>query len=264
MAQRPPCDMLRKRPREDALLEAERSHQRARVAGLDEELLDEMLRGLERERENRNLRLRIGGLNDIIDRERERARESVEENRILRLRVAQLGEILAQRTDEREQKKISRFLDNAYIRLRAGMAPGEARRVDLQLVHGLQSAAGLVYPEAVRTLRFPDDGGGGRHRRADPGPHGRLAVKLTVRPSSGCSVVLATHTAGVSVDGYTLTLTANRGTSCAPRIPAPVSAADKRGGLASAAERGAPRCRLRTTLLPRTSSQVVSPPRPAR
>ena len=29
----------------------------------------------------------------------------------------------------------------------------------------------------------------------------------TVRPSSGCSVVLATHTAGVSVDGYTLTLT---------------------------------------------------------
>ena len=95
MAQRP-CDMLRKRPREDALLEAERSHQRARIAGLDEELLDEMLRGLERERENRNLRLRIGGLNDIIDRERERAREHVEENRILRLRVAQLGEILAQ------------------------------------------------------------------------------------------------------------------------------------------------------------------------
>ena len=95
MAQRPPCDMLRKRPREDALLEAERSRQRARIAGLDEELLDEMLRGLERERENRNLRLRIGGLNDIIDRERERARERVEENRILRLRVA-LGEILAQ------------------------------------------------------------------------------------------------------------------------------------------------------------------------
>ena len=46
--------------------------------------------------------------------------------------------------------------------------------------------------------------GGGRHRRADPGPHGRLAVKL-----DGCSVVLATHTAGVSVDGYTLTLAAN-------------------------------------------------------
>ena len=47
MAQRPPCDTLRKRPREHALLEAERSHQRARIAGLDEELLDEMLRGLE-------------------------------------------------------------------------------------------------------------------------------------------------------------------------------------------------------------------------
>ena len=93
MAQRPPCD--KKRPREDALLEAERSHQRARIAGLDEELLDEMLRGLERERENRNLRLRIGGLNDIIDRERELARLRIEElersNRILRLRLAHLG-----------------------------------------------------------------------------------------------------------------------------------------------------------------------------
>ena len=42
-------------------------------------------------------------------------------------------------------------------------------------------------------VRFPDDAGadGGRHRRADR------------------SVVLATHTAGVSVDGYTLTLAAN-------------------------------------------------------
>ena len=52
MAQRPPCDMLRKRPRDNALLEAERSHQRARIAGLDEKLLDETLRGIELEREN--------------------------------------------------------------------------------------------------------------------------------------------------------------------------------------------------------------------
>ena len=44
---RPPCDTLRKRPRKDALLEAERSHQR--VAGLDEKL-DEMLRCGELER----------------------------------------------------------------------------------------------------------------------------------------------------------------------------------------------------------------------
>ena len=34
-------------------------------------------------------------------------------------------------------------------------------------------------------------------------------MAAVVRPSSGCSVVLATHTAGVSVDGYTLTLAAN-------------------------------------------------------
>ena len=48
--------------------------------------------------------------------------------------------------------------------------------------------------------------GGGRHRRADPGPHTDVSLSnWTVRPSSGCSVVLATHTAGVSVDGYTLT-----------------------------------------------------------
>ena len=94
MAQRPPA----KRPREDALLEAERSHQRRRIAGLDEELLDETLRGIELERENRNLRRRVGGLNDIIDRDRERARVRIEElersNRILRQRVAHLGEIL--------------------------------------------------------------------------------------------------------------------------------------------------------------------------
>ena len=100
MAQRPPCDMLRKRPREDALLEAERSHQRHIIAQLDEELLDETLRSEERERDNRNLHRRVDGLNDIIDKERERARERTEElersNRILRQRVAQLGEILAQ------------------------------------------------------------------------------------------------------------------------------------------------------------------------
>ena len=35
----------------------------------------------------------------------------------------------------------------------------------------------------------------------------------TVRPSSGCSVVLATHTAGVSVDGP---WRRTRGTLCAP------------------------------------------------
>ena len=72
MAQRPPCDMQRKRPREDALLEAERSHQRHLIAQLDWELLGETLCRMELERENRHLRRRVGGLNDIIDRDRER------------------------------------------------------------------------------------------------------------------------------------------------------------------------------------------------
>ena len=94
MAQRPPY----KRPREDALLEAERSHQRHLIAQLDEELLDETLRREELELDNKILRLRVGGLNDIIDRDCKRARERVEElersNRILRQRVERLDEIL--------------------------------------------------------------------------------------------------------------------------------------------------------------------------
>ena len=51
--------------------------------------------------------------------------------------------------------------------------------------------------------------GGGRHRRADPGPHGRLAVKLDGSPQQRLQRGPATHAAGVSVDGYTLTLVAN-------------------------------------------------------
>ena len=75
-----------------------------------------MLRGLERERENRNLRLRIGGLNDIIDRERERAGERVEENRILRLRVAH----------SRFFFSLKEMTSSAAFR----MAPGEAAWAD--------------------------------------------------------------------------------------------------------------------------------------
>ena len=84
------------RPREDALLEAERSHQRHLIAQLDEELLDETLRREELELDNKILRLRVGGLNDIIDRDRKRARERVEEleRSNIRQRVERLDEIL--------------------------------------------------------------------------------------------------------------------------------------------------------------------------
>ena len=62
-------------------------------------------------------------------------------------------------------------------------------------------------------VRFPDDGGADEVVAAIGeqilGPTDVLLSNWTVRPSSGCSVVLATHTAGVSVDGYTLTLAAN-------------------------------------------------------
>ena len=60
---------------------------------------------------------------------------------------------------------------------------------------------------------FPDDGGADEVVAAIGeqilGPTDVSLSNWTVRPSSGCSVVLATHTAGVSVDGYTLTLAAN-------------------------------------------------------
>ena len=59
-------------------------------------------------------------------------------------------------------------------------------------------------------VRFPDDGGADEVVAAIGeqilGPTDVSLSNWTVRPSSGCSVVLATHTAGVSVDGYTLTL----------------------------------------------------------
>ena len=68
-------------------------------------------------------------------------------------------------------------------------------------------------------VRFPDDGGADEVVAAIGeqilGPTDVSLSNWTVRPSSGCSVVLATHTAGaVSVDGYTLTLAANRAESC--------------------------------------------------
>ena len=62
-------------------------------------------------------------------------------------------------------------------------------------------------------VRFPDDGGADEVVAAIGeqilGPTDVSLSNWTVRPSSGCSVVLATHTAGVNVDGYTLTLAAN-------------------------------------------------------
>ena len=63
-------------------------------------------------------------------------------------------------------------------------------------------------------VRFPDDGGADEVVAAIGeqilAPTDVSLSNWTVRPSSGCSVVLATHTAGAaSVDGYTLTLAAN-------------------------------------------------------
>ena len=101
MAQRPPY----KRPREDALLEAERSHQQHLIAQLDEELLDETLRCEERERDNKNLRRMLGRHNEFLKQTRKRAvqaerrvGELEHSNRILRQRVERLGEMLSATT----------------------------------------------------------------------------------------------------------------------------------------------------------------------
>ena len=71
-------------------------------------------------------------------------------------------------------------------------------------------------------VRFPDDGGADEVVAAIGeqilGPTDVSLSNWTVRPSSGCSVVLTTHT-GVSVDGYTLTLAANQ--RAALRLPLP-------------------------------------------
>ena len=75
----------------------------------------------------------------------------------------------------------------------------------------------LGVTEAASALQiavcFPDDGGADEVVAAIGeqilGPTDVSLSNWTVRPSSGCSVALATHTAGVSVDGYTLTLAVN-------------------------------------------------------
>ena len=105
-----------------------------------------------------------------------------------------------------------------------GRRPGHGnglkhRRRPAQLLHHRTSGrfvgrqarrhGGSLCPANSRALSGRRRGrrGGRRHRRADPGPHGRLAVKLDGSPQQ-CG--LATHTAGAaSVDGYTLTLAVN-------------------------------------------------------
>ena len=146
MAQRPPY----KRPREDALLEAERSHQRRLIAHLDEKLLDETLRCEERERDNRNLCWRLDRLNDLLDKERERAALAKErvgelERAVLaEVRVDELEEDWTGRGERAKEKKPAKCSNEpkclnglkknraaalSYPDFLSGLAYGEARRV---------------------------------------------------------------------------------------------------------------------------------------
>ena len=98
-------------------------------------------------------------------------------------------------------------------------------------------AGKLGVTEAASALqiaaRFPDDGGADEVVAAIGeqilGPTDVSLSNWTVRPSSGCSVVLATHTAGVSVDGYTLTLPANPWNIVRTRAPLRLPLPARRG-----------------------------------
>ena len=93
----PPC----KRPREGALLEAERSHQSARIAHLDWELLGGTLRCGERDFENRNLRWQLAHRDH-----RARARASGVERSIdiLRWRLERRVEVLKEENEDLRER----------------------------------------------------------------------------------------------------------------------------------------------------------------
>ena len=67
MVQRPPGDALRKRPREDALLEAERSRQRSRIELLEEEALIDTRNSVRQERHIRLLLLELAAVRFLDD-----------------------------------------------------------------------------------------------------------------------------------------------------------------------------------------------------
>ena len=77
----------------------------------------------------------------------------------------------------------------------------------------LAGKLGVTEAASALQIALSDDGGADEVVAAIGeqilGPTDVSLSNWTVRPSSGCSVVLATHTTRVSVDGYTLTLAAN-------------------------------------------------------
>ena len=129
MAQRPPYE----RPREDALLEAERSHQRHLIAQLDEELLDETQRREDRELDNKILRWQLDRCNEFLKQTRKRAaraevsveellldetlrREERDKNSDLRRRVGGLNDII-DRDRKRARERVEE-LERSNIRQR--------------------------------------------------------------------------------------------------------------------------------------------------
>ena len=136
------------------------------------------------------------------------------------------GALLAYRTGPDQDVFTTNQITSALVAYRSsadqGTATASSIAAALLSYYTITQVDGLLanklgVTEAASALqiavRFPDDGGADEVVAAIG--EQILAPTMsnwTVRPSSGCSVVLATHTAGVSVDGYTLT----RGTLCAP------------------------------------------------
>ena len=113
------------------------------------------------------------------------------------------GALLAYRTGPDQDVFTTNQITSALVAYRSAADQDTATALEV-------TEAALALQIAVR---FPDDGGADKVVAAIGeqilGPTDVSLSNWTVRPSSGRSVVLATHTAGVSVDGYTLTLAAN-------------------------------------------------------
>ena len=122
------------------------------------------------------------------------------------------GALLAYRTGPDQDVFTTNQITSALVAYRSAAdqdtATASSIAAALLSYYTIAQVDGLLAGKLGVTEAFPDDGGAAIGEQI-LGPTDVSLSNWTVRPSSGCSVVLATHTAGVSVDGYTLTLAAN-------------------------------------------------------
>ena len=124
------------------------------------------------------------------------------------------GALLAYRTGPDQDVFTTNQITSALVAYRSAADQDTATASSIAAAllshYTIAQVDGLLAKALQIAVRFPDDGGADEVVAAIGeqilGPTDVSLSNWTVRPSSGCSVVLA---AGVSVDGYTLTLAAN-------------------------------------------------------